>query len=44
MSLPAAKRVEIPQELLDLVRDDEELLRGRMGQSWAWGWHHPRRA
>jgi len=27
MSLPPAKKVEIPQELLDLVHDDEELFR-----------------
>jgi len=27
MSVPPAKKVEVPQELLNLIRDDEDLLR-----------------
>lgn len=27
MSLPPAKKVEVPQELLNLIRDDEDLFR-----------------
>lgn len=32
MSLPPAKKVEIPQELLDLIHDDEELFRSMSPQ------------
>ena len=35
MSLPPAKRVEIPQELLDLIHDDEELFRSMSPQEMA---------
>ena len=35
MSLPPAKRVEVPQELLDLIHDDEELFRSMSPQEMA---------
>jgi hypothetical protein len=35
MSLPLAKKVEIPQDLLDLIRDDEELFRSMSSQEMA---------
>jgi len=35
MSLPPAKRVEISQDLLDLIHDDEELFRSMSPQEMA---------
>ena len=35
MSLPPAKKVEIPQDLLDLIHDDEELFRSMSPQEMA---------
>jgi hypothetical protein len=35
MSLPLAKRVEIPQDLLNLIHDDEELFRSMSPQEMA---------
>jgi len=35
MSMPLAKRVEIPQDLLDLIHDDEELFRSMSPQEMA---------